>query len=66
MAEKMQGREIIFEFRPVGNIMRVTAMDVATMTEVAIQGPLNAGETVLRHNALMRLEYALRKNGHIE
>ena len=32
MTEKLQGREIILEFRPVGNIMRVSAMDTATMT----------------------------------
>ncbi len=65
MTEKMQGREVIFEFRPVGNIMRVTAMDTATMTEVIIQGPLNAFEATLKKNALLRLEYVLRKEGKI-
>jgi hypothetical protein len=65
MSEKMQGREVIFEFRPVGNIMRVAAMDTATMTEVIIQGPLNAGQEALKNNALMRLEYVLRKEGKI-
>lgn len=66
MAEILQGREVIFEFRPVGNIMRVSAMDTATMTEIVIQCPANAGEAVFRKNALMRLEYVLRKNGHIK
>jgi hypothetical protein len=65
MTEKMQGREVIFEFRPVGNLMRVTAMDTATMTEVLIQGPANAGEEALKQNALLRLEYVLRKAGKI-
>lgn len=65
MAEKMDGREVIFEFRPVGNIMRVSAMDVLTMTEISIQGPVNAGEAVLKKNALMRLEYKLRKEGKL-
>jgi hypothetical protein len=65
MTEKLQGREVIFEFRPIGNIMRVSAMDVATMTEINIQGPVNAGEAVLKKNALMRLEYVLRKEGKI-
>ncbi len=65
MSDKMQGREVIFEFRPVGGIMRVTAMDTATMTEVIIQGPLNAGQEVLKKNALLRLEYVLRKAGKI-
>jgi hypothetical protein len=65
MAEKMDGREVIFEFRPVGNLVRVTAMDVATMTEISIQGPLNAGEEILKRNALRRLEYVLRKEDKI-
>jgi hypothetical protein len=65
MAEKMQGREVIFEFRPVGQLMRVSAMDVATMTEVIVQCPVNAGEQVFKHAGLQRLEYTLRKKGHI-
>ena len=65
MSEKMHGREVIFELCPAGNIMRVTAMDTATMTEVVIQGPLNAGEAVLQKNALQRLEYVLRRQGKI-
>ena len=62
---KLAGREVIFEMRPVGAIMRVAAMDVATMTEVTIQGPLNAGDAVLKQNALMRLAYVLKKEGKI-
>lgn len=65
MTEKMKNREVIFEFRPVGNIMRVTAMDTATLTEIMIQCPLTAGEAAFKKNALMRLEYVLRKKGHI-
>lgn len=66
MTEILKGREVIFEFRPVGNIMRVSAMDTATMTEVVVQCPAMAGEQVFRKNALMRLEYVLRKAGHIK
>ena len=65
MTEKMNGREVIFEFYPVRSIMRVSAMDTATMTEISIQGPVNAGESVLRKNALMRLEYVLKKEGKL-
>ncbi len=65
MTEKMKNREVIFEFRPVGNIMRVTAMDTATLTEIMIQCPATAGEAAFKKNALMRLEYVLRKKGHI-
>ncbi len=65
MAENLKGREVIFEYRQVGNIMRVTAMDTATMTEVVIQCPVNAGELAFQKNALMRLEYVLKKKGII-
>jgi hypothetical protein len=65
MAEKLQGREVIFEYRPVGNIMRVSAMDTATLTEIVIQCPVTAGEAAFKKNALLRLEYVLRKKGLI-
>lgn len=61
----MQGREVIFEFIKVGNIMRVTAVDVATMTEVIVQCPVSAGEAMFKKQGLMRLEYVLRKKGVI-
>ena len=61
----MQGREVIFEFQPVGNIVRVSAMDTATMTEVVTQGPAVAGEEALKRNALRRLEYVMKKKGLI-
>jgi hypothetical protein len=63
MTEKMQGREVIFEFMPVGNIMRVSAMDTASLTEVIIQCPVTAGQAAFKKNALLRLEYVLRKKG---
>jgi hypothetical protein len=61
----MQGREIIFEFFPVGNYVRVSAMDTRTLTEISIQGPVTASEDVLKQNALKRLEYVLKKKGLI-
>ena len=48
---------------PVGSIMRVSAMDVATLTEVVIQGPVRAGDHVLRANVLKRLSYVLKNKG---
>jgi hypothetical protein len=62
----MEGREVIFEFRSFGNIMKVTAMDVASMTEVTIQCPAAAGEKVFKQNALKKLEYVLRNKGIID
>lgn len=61
----LENREIIIEFRPVGNVVRVSAIDALTLTEVAIQGPLTAGEETLKRNALKRLEYVMRKKGLI-
>lgn len=61
----LKGREVILEFQPVGQIVKVTAIDTQTMTEVSIQGPRTAGEETLKHNALRRLEYVLKKNGLI-
>lgn len=61
----LAGREIIFEFFPVGNLVRVAAMDVATTTEIVIQGPSTASEETLKRNAAKRLEYVLKKKGLI-
>ena len=65
MSDPLKNREIIIEYYPIGQYMRVAAMDAATLTEISIQGPVNAGEETLKRNALKRLEYVLRKKGHI-
>jgi len=59
----INGREVIIEFFPVGQFVKVSAMDTQTLTEVSIHGPASAGEGVLRNNALKRLEYVLKKKG---
>ncbi len=61
----LKDREIIIEMQQFGNVMKVMAMDTSTLTEITIQGPVNASEAVLKNNAVKRLEYVLRKNGHI-
>ncbi len=61
----LEGREVIIEFYPVGNVVRVSAMDTSSLTEVSIQGPSSAGEKMLERNVLKRLEYVLRKKGLI-
>ena len=63
--EHLNGREIIFEFRPVGSVVKVTAMDTQSLTEISIQGPASAGQEILKRNALKRLEYVLQKKGLI-
>lgn len=63
--ELLQGREVIIEFHPVGIYMKVSAMDVQSLTEISIQGPVSTREDMLKRNALLRLEYVLRKKGLI-
>lgn len=61
----LQGREVILEYNPVGNLVKVSAMDTKTLTEVFIHGPASAGEKILKQNALKRLKYVLEKKGLI-
>jgi hypothetical protein len=62
---QLQGREILFEFHPIGSYVKVTALDVKTLTEISIQGARGMSSAMLQQNALKRLEYVLRKNGVI-
>jgi hypothetical protein len=59
------GREIIVEFFPVGNLVKVSALDIKSLTEVSIQGPASAGQEMLKRNAIKKLEYMLVKRGLI-
>ena len=53
----------IIEFHRVGNAVKVTAMDPATLTEVSIMGPPNVGDTELTRLVVRKLEYMLAKRG---
>ncbi|MGH1403340.1 MAG: DUF6898 family protein [Alphaproteobacteria bacterium] len=65
-SDPLQGREIIIEFHaPIGNFVKISAMDTQSLTEVSVQGPANAQQNILKRNALKRLEYVLRKKGVI-
>jgi hypothetical protein len=66
MNDVMQGREVIIEFMPVGQIVRVSAMDVKSLTEAVISGPATTPESILKRNAIKRLEYVLRKKGIVQ
>lgn len=65
LRQKLAGREIIVEFSSIGNVVKVTAMDVETLTEISIQGPANTHQDILTRNAINRLEYVLKKKGLI-
>lgn len=65
MKDVLHGREIIIEFLPVGQIVKVSAIDTKTLTEISIQGPASAGKETLKANAIKRLEYVLKKKNLI-
>ena len=53
----------IIEFHRVGNAVKVTAMDPATLIEVSIVGAPNVGDTALTRLVVRKLEYMLAKRG---
>jgi hypothetical protein len=53
--------EILFEFSRLGNVMRVTAIDADTNTEIVIAGPATAPKAMLQNTALQKLRYVLAK-----
>jgi hypothetical protein len=53
--------EVLFEFRRVGNAVKVTAVHVDTDTEVCLVGTPAAGEHGLKMAAISKLRYVLAK-----
>ncbi len=56
--------EVIFEFRRVGNVVKVSAIDPLSNTEVSIVGAPQAGERVLKAVALRKLEFVLARRAN--
>ncbi|MGB8275963.1 MAG: hypothetical protein WCF16_11935 [Alphaproteobacteria bacterium] len=56
-------REVILEFQTLGNAVKVTAVDTATLIEVSIVGPPSAGEEALKRTVLRKLDYVLAQRG---
>jgi hypothetical protein len=54
-------REVLFEFKQIGNSVKVTAIDSATGIEASIVGPAGAGDFELRRVALAKLNYVMQK-----
>jgi hypothetical protein len=52
---------VIFSFHQVGAYTKVTAMDVASMTEVAIVADSKASQERMRHITLEKLRKVLAK-----
>ncbi|HEY5008060.1 MAG TPA: hypothetical protein VII42_08650 [Caulobacteraceae bacterium] len=53
--------EVIFEFRQIGASVKVSAIHVASDTEVSLVGAASAGEYALRMAATRKLIYVLGK-----
>ena len=51
--------EVIIEMRPVGAVVRVAAVDVASGTEVIIFGPATAPQRTLEELAIAKLRRRL-------
>ncbi|HHK74735.1 MAG TPA: hypothetical protein ENJ57_06185, partial [Rhizobiales bacterium] len=54
--------EVYLEFVPLGNMVKVSAVDATTGEEVSIAGPRNASRAELERTALAKLRYVQRKN----
>ncbi len=54
-------RDAIIEFIPLGNSIKVTAVDPETGTEVSIVGAARAGERELAALAVRKLRFVLEK-----
>ncbi len=53
----------IIEFHRVGNAVKVSAIDPATLTEVSIIGAPSVSDAELTRLAIRKLEYMLAKRG---
>jgi ABC-type Zn2+ transport system substrate-binding protein/surface adhesin len=51
--------EVIVEMRPIGGVVRVAAIDVATGTEVVVMGPASASPQSLEQLAIAKLKRRL-------
>lgn len=54
-------REVYFELYPVGDSMKVSAIDGATGTEVSIVGPAKLPQSELERVALNKLNYVMNQ-----
>lgn len=54
--------EVLFEFRPIGRYVKVSAIDPITGTEISIVGDVKASSEELKHVAIRKLQYVMDKN----
>ena len=58
-----QPREVYFEFIAIGAVVKVSAIDAATGTEVSVMGPASAQQADLEKLALAKLKARLAREG---
>jgi hypothetical protein len=63
MSERDSPGEVLFEFTPVGTVVRVAAIDAATGIEVTVMGPASASRFDLERLALQKLKARLAREG---
>jgi hypothetical protein len=63
MSERESLGEVLFEFTPVGAIVRVAAIHVATGIEITVMGPASAARHDLERLALQKLKARLAREG---
>ena len=56
-------REVYFEFIAIGAVVKVSAIDAATGTEVSVMGPASAAQADLEKLALAKLKARLAREG---
>jgi Domain of unknown function (DUF6898) len=54
----------IIEFVSMGNAVKVSAIDPATLTEVSIVGPANIGREELKRTVVKKLLYVMNKESN--
>ncbi len=55
--------EILFEFRRLGNVVKVSAVHVDSNTEICLVGAPSVGEYALKKAAIRKLIYVLGRQG---
>jgi hypothetical protein len=61
MKTARQDAEVLLEFHQVGAVVKVSAVDPVSLTEVSISGPASAGEAALGQAAIRKLRYVLAR-----
>lgn len=54
--------QVLFEFRQVGDYLKVSAVDPVTNTEISIVGSARASREALKATALRKLIYVLNRD----